>query len=209
MSLAGRPSAIHPRPRRQPSAIRGRDLGGKIGKPALVSPRTRLRELVLARDGATVEAGCPTPLPAGHHWFCMPTSSAEQLYVRAADDLWTPEELEVGRCVHALGTLHLVDPSTRSDAGPDISELMTALNFGFLVAVAEGRAVGYLILGDEDADGRYEYLVNVWTATGLRRTGVARHLLERARADHPIAKLQPPITPMGRAWIRAAAPELL
>lgn len=107
----------------------------------------------------------------------------------------------------ALVLLQEVDISTTVGADPHI---VNDLNTNFLVEVAEGRAAGFLLLSDENADGHYETLGNVWTASGVRRAGVARRLLERARADHPtIARLEKPITQMGGAWIRAVAPDLL
>jgi len=201
MSLGGRPSAIQRRELRRHGQL-------------LPSPRqayeARIRERVRAKTGATLEAGCPTTLPDGHHWFRLPTIEKPVPGMTVPEPQWTAQEREVRRCAWALGTLQDVDPSTRDDAAPDIDRILRTINGGALVAVASGRAVGYLLVRDDDGDGRYETLGNIWTATGIRRTGVAKRLLERLRADHPtIRKLERPITPMGKALICTTAPDLL
>jgi hypothetical protein len=201
MSLGGRPTAIQRRELRR---------RGPLPRSPRQAYEAKIREQVRAKTGATLEAGCPTTLPDGHYWFCAPTVENPVLGMTVPEPQWTAQEREVRRCIWALGTLHDVDPSTRDDAAPGIDGVLRAVNHGALTAVAGGRAIGYLIVSDDNGDGRYETLGNIWTATGARRSGVARGLLERLRADHPTIKtLERPITPMGKALIRAAAPDLL
>lgn len=72
-----------------------------------------------------------------------------------------------------------------------------------------GNLVGFAILYDRDHDGKYESIGHLWTAEFARRKGVARQLLERAKRDFPIERIEGPSTDAGHALIEATWPEMI
>jgi hypothetical protein len=147
----------------------------------------------VAKTRAT-SAGCATSLADGTHWH-RHTQRTE------AD---VPSETR--RCVTALLALQMLDDSTPVAPDPWILDVPTA---AALLAVADGRAVGFLLLEDRDRDGNLEVLGDIWTAPGVRRRGVATTLLARARAEHDLRRAEPPILDDGRRLLEAVAPDLL
>ena len=77
-----------------------------------------------------------------------------------------------------------------------------AVNFGQVVAVVDGRAVGHLLLADNSVQPGdpiaadyvpvFDAVSNVWVAHRHRRTGLACVLLKLARAAYPLVELQRP-----------------
>ena len=153
-----------------------------------------------ARQTGATFAGCTTSLPDGVHWH-RHAEGAEAATAPGAD-----LSSEARRCVTALLALQMLDDSALVAPDPWTLDAPTA---AALFAVTDGRAIGYLLLEDRDHDGNLEVLGDIWIAPEARRRGVAKALLERARAEHDIRHAEPPILDDGRRLLAAVAPDLL
>lgn len=121
----------------------------------------------------------------------------------------TPEREHDAHLVRALQMLHRAD-ATATHPPTETFVTHALANFGYAIAVSDGRAVGYMALSDgtDDPatwDGIYEALTNVWVAHIHRRAGVATSLLGfvQARPDVAIGRLTRPFSPAGAAWAQA------
>ncbi|WP_369688720.1 GNAT family N-acetyltransferase [Actinomadura kijaniata] len=85
----------------------------------------------------------------------------------------------------------MLSPESRTSAGNDETALYS------------GHLVGFLIVRDRDENGIYESVAHIWTASSWRRRGIARRLLNEARARFPIAEVEGPYTEDGSAFLDA------
>lgn len=189
--------------------------------------REKIAEELRVRYDATADAGAPTTVADGLH-LVVPTADE----IRAAVELATPAAPTVdvselrSAARHALDrtgrlllVLHASDLTVPNGYLPQLGPDTAAVNIGQAVAVVDGRAIGHLLLCDgrlgpgERATAGYvpifDTVTNVWVAHRHRRAGVARALLEHARAQYPLVELQRPFTAAGTAWAAACAADLL
>jgi GNAT superfamily N-acetyltransferase len=74
-----------------------------------------------------------------------------------------------------------------------------------------GHVVGFLVIQDRDEDDTYESIAHIWTATAWRRRGIARQLLDEAKARFAVAGVEGPYTEDGAAFLASdshALPEI-
>ena len=64
-----------------------------------------------------------------------------------------------------------------------------------------GHLVGFVIVQDRDDDYTYESVAHLWTATAWRRQGIARRLLDEAKARFTIEGVEGPYTDDGAAFL--------
>jgi GNAT superfamily N-acetyltransferase len=127
----------------------------------------------------------------------------------------TPQREQEAQLVRTFQMLHRADGTVTH---PPTNTFVThaLANFGYAIAVSQGRAVGYMTVcdGTDDPatwDGVYETLTNIWVAHAHRRAGVASALLEfvQEQPHVAIARLTRPFSPAGAAWAQAELPHLL
>ena len=126
----------------------------------------------------------------------------------------TPQREREAQLVRTFQMLHRAD-GTVTHPPTDTFVTHALANFGYAIAVSDGRAVGYMTLcdGTDDPatwDGVYETLTNIWVVHAHRRAGVATALLEyvQERPDVAIARLARPFSPAGAGWAQAELPHL-
>jgi GNAT superfamily N-acetyltransferase len=181
--------------------------------------RGLLAEELRLRCGATAADGVPTTVGEGVH---LVVATAEE--IRAAAELaagglpfvrlrefMSPERVALHSMGQLVVSVHATDPTVPNGYVPqDVS----MVNFGQVVAVVDGHAVGHLLLHDSrptpgeriasDYVPAFDTVSNVWIAHRHRRLGIARALLERARAEYPLVELQRPFTRRARRGRRRA-----
>lgn len=66
-----------------------------------------------------------------------------------------------------------------------------------------GHVAGFAVLYDRDADGKYESVGHIWTASAWRRRGIARRLLHEASERFGSDRIEGPYTKSGAALVKA------
>jgi hypothetical protein len=179
----------------------------------------------LSAYGITPEWGVPTRLTDGIHVAAVNEDELavlRSLQLSPTGEVKTsrfasPERVALFQAADQLEELHRADRTVPNGLLP--TEAARTLDFGAVIAVEAGFAIGHVMLFDSRGTvGElydlsrvpcFDTVANVWVAHRHRRRGVAAALLARARAIYPIVELQRPFSPAGEAWCRACAPDLL
>lgn len=111
--------------------------------------------------------------------------------------------------------LHRSDAAVPPNAKPDGAVYPNA---AYLLAVEDGRIIGYMSAYDDAEDGADWYprtlapdlLVNTWLAKEHRGRGVGKAMLTETLRRFPTAhKVQGPLSPAGERLLASVAPDIL
>ena len=150
----------------------------------------------------SIDEGVSTALPEGISVMTMEPKDLKELAGKR-NTLQPGKGEELSKTVFRLQVIHASDEELTH-----VPDLLLYPNFAYYIYVKHQKAVGYLILLDDDADWNYETFCNVWVSRNNRGKGIASDLLRFARSKNRVVWLTEPITEGGGQLVSSVAPEM-